>query len=43
MKIVVTMPEGPVFDTFWSETLRRELEALGHVQWNRLGRQLTPA
>ena len=42
MKFVVTMPEGPVFDTFWSPDARRQLESLGDVQWNTLGRQLTP-
>ena len=42
MKFVVTMPEGPVFETFWSPDERRQLEALGEVQWNTLGRQFTP-
>ncbi len=31
MKFVVTMPEGPVFETFWSPDERRQLEALGEV------------
>lgn len=42
MKIVVTMPEGPVFDSFWSGAERRALEELGQVRWNDTGRQWTP-
>jgi len=42
MKIVVTMPRGPVFDTFWSRELMTGLEEIGTVCWNDTGAQLPP-
>ena len=42
IKILVTMPEGEVFRTFFSEENRRALEALGDVEWNRGSSQFTP-
>lgn len=39
--ILVTIPRGPVFDTFFDETHIRELERIAHVEWNETGRQFT--
>ena len=42
MKILVAKPMGnQVFDTFFSERARAELEKLGEVVYNDLGREFT--
>lgn len=41
-RILVTMPEGEVFRTFFDEENRRALEALGEVEWNRGNSQFAP-
>lgn len=41
-KILVTIPEGEVFRTFFDEDNRRAMEALGEVEWNRKDSQFTP-
>ena len=38
MNILVLLPEGPVRDRFFTEENRMELECLGTVTWNCLGR-----
>ncbi len=40
-KILVTVPRGPVFDTFFDSGLMKELEGLGDVEWNEEGRHFT--
>ncbi len=41
LNLLVTIPEGPVFDTFFDEERTRELEKLGTVEWNKKGAQYT--
>ncbi len=42
VNILVTVPQGPVFDTFFNEELKAALANQGHVTYNPLGRQYTP-
>lgn len=39
--ILVTLPKGGVFDTFFNEDRIQELEALGNVEWNESTKQFT--
>lgn len=39
--ILVAMPYGPVFDTFFDKENKERLETLGNVVWNETGRQFT--
>ncbi len=39
MKILVTMPSGVTRDTFFPERVIKELESIGEVSFNNLGRQ----
>lgn len=41
--ILVCIPRGPVFDTFFDEELMAELAAIGPVEWNLTGTQYTQA
>lgn len=41
MKILVTLPQGYVFDTFFPKEQVERLESLGEVEWNRTDRQYT--
>ena len=43
MHILVTMPKGSVFETFFPLMARDEIEGLGSVAWNDLGRDFTKA
>lgn len=41
LNILVTIPAGPVFDTFFDEEQISELTKLGTVEWNKKGAQYT--
>ena len=41
MKIFVNMPDGPTRDSFITESVKEQLEALGEVRWNGSPKQLT--
>lgn len=41
-KALVTIPKGPVFDTFFNEDRKKELEAIAEVEWNEGASQFTP-
>ncbi len=42
MKILVTIPDGDIKDTFYTEKSKAAVESLGEVIYNPLGRQYTP-
>ncbi|GGF93251.1 hydroxyacid dehydrogenase [Paenibacillus aceti] len=41
LKILVTMPKGEIFDTFFNEDLKSKLEEIGEVIWNDSTAQYT--
>ncbi|MEG1365774.1 MAG: hydroxyacid dehydrogenase [Oscillospiraceae bacterium] len=43
LQILVTMPQGEVFDTFWNEELLAQLSGIGEVHLNQTDAQYTQA
>lgn len=41
LKILVTMPKGRIFDTFFNDELKSKLEEIGEVVWNESTAQYT--
>lgn len=42
LNVLVTIPRGNVFDTFFNEERIQELEEIAVVEWNSMERQFTP-